>query len=48
MHAVDLDQIRVNPACCLKTREPEEMTAALANMVAAGQEVHTGLNGQGG
>jgi len=40
-----LDSVRVwvNPDCGLKTRKPEESTAALRNMVAAAQEVRSEL-----
>jgi 5-methyltetrahydropteroyltriglutamate--homocysteine methyltransferase len=40
---LDLDQVWVNPDCGLKTRRPEESTAALKNMVAATQEVRASL-----
>jgi 5-methyltetrahydropteroyltriglutamate--homocysteine methyltransferase len=44
---LDSGQVWVNPDCGLKTRKPEETTAALQNMVAAAKEVRAGLNGQG-
>ena len=44
---LDVDQVWVNPDCGLKTRKPEESTAALRNMVAATKEVRAGLNGVG-
>jgi 5-methyltetrahydropteroyltriglutamate--homocysteine methyltransferase len=40
---LDLDQVWVNPDCGLKTRKPEESTAALRNMVAATQQVRASL-----
>ncbi|MGI8976862.1 MAG: 5-methyltetrahydropteroyltriglutamate--homocysteine S-methyltransferase [Thermomicrobiales bacterium] len=36
---LDVDQVWVNPDCGLKTRRPEESTAALTNMVAAAKQV---------
>lgn len=36
---LDLAQVWVNPDCGLKTRKPEESTAALRNMVAAAEQV---------
>jgi 5-methyltetrahydropteroyltriglutamate--homocysteine methyltransferase len=36
---LDVDKIWVNPDCGLKTRKPEESTAALTNMVAAAKQV---------
>jgi 5-methyltetrahydropteroyltriglutamate--homocysteine methyltransferase len=44
---LDVDQVWVNPDCGLKTRKPEESTAALRNMVAATKAVRAGLNGAG-
>ncbi|HEV2066767.1 MAG TPA: 5-methyltetrahydropteroyltriglutamate--homocysteine S-methyltransferase [Thermomicrobiales bacterium] len=40
-----VDRVWVNPDCGLKTRGPEETTAALQNMVAAAREVRAGLSG---
>ncbi|MDQ3657073.1 MAG: 5-methyltetrahydropteroyltriglutamate--homocysteine S-methyltransferase [Chloroflexota bacterium] len=42
---LDVDRVWVNPDCGLKTRKPEESTAALENMVAAAKEVRASLNG---
>ena len=42
---LDVDRVWVNPDCGLKTRKPEESTAALENMVAATREVRASLNG---
>jgi len=42
---LDAERVWVNPDCGLKTRQPEESTAALRNMVAAAKEVRAGLNG---
>jgi 5-methyltetrahydropteroyltriglutamate--homocysteine methyltransferase len=44
---LDIDQVWVNPDCGLKTRKPEESTAALKNMVAAAKEVRESLVGAG-
>ncbi|MGB3305804.1 MAG: 5-methyltetrahydropteroyltriglutamate--homocysteine S-methyltransferase [Thermomicrobiales bacterium] len=41
---LDVDQVWVNPDCGLKTRKPEESTAALKNMVAAARKVRASLN----
>ncbi len=40
---LDVDQVWVNPDCGLKTRKPEESTAALRNMVAAAKRVRATL-----
>jgi 5-methyltetrahydropteroyltriglutamate--homocysteine methyltransferase len=40
---LNVDQVWVNPDCGLKTRKPEESTAALKNMVAATQKVRATL-----
>jgi len=40
---LDVDQVWVNPDCGLKTRKPEESTAALKNMVAAARKVRASL-----
>jgi len=45
---LDPARVWVNPDCGLKTRKPDEATAALRNMVAAAQEVRAGLNGTTG
>ncbi len=45
---IDADRIWVNPDCGLKTRKPEESTAALRNMVAAAREVRASLDGTAG
>ncbi len=42
---LDADRVWVNPDCGLKTRKPEESTAALRNMVAAAKQVRASLNG---
>jgi len=42
---LDAGQVWVNPDCGLKTRKPEESTAALRNMVAGANEVRAGLDG---
>ena len=39
-------QLWVNPDCGLKTRAPDEVRAALANMVVAAREIRTALPGQ--
>ncbi len=41
---LDVDQVWVNPDCGLKTRKPEESTAALKNMVAAAKKVRATLD----
>jgi len=40
---LNVDQVWVNPDCGLKTRKPEESTAALRNMVAAAKRVRATL-----
>ena len=39
------EQVWVNPDCGLKTRSPDEVRAALANMVVAAREIRTALPG---
>jgi 5-methyltetrahydropteroyltriglutamate--homocysteine methyltransferase len=41
---LNANRVWVNPDCGLKTRTPEESTAALRNMVAAAKQVRAGLN----
>ncbi|WP_046317230.1 5-methyltetrahydropteroyltriglutamate--homocysteine S-methyltransferase [Mycobacterium sp. UM_Kg1] len=41
--AVPAQRLWVNPDCGLKTRKPDEVTASLANMVAAAQQVRAGV-----
>jgi 5-methyltetrahydropteroyltriglutamate--homocysteine methyltransferase len=43
---LDVDKIWVNPDCGLKTRKPEESTAALTNMVAAAKQVRESLGNE--
>jgi 5-methyltetrahydropteroyltriglutamate--homocysteine methyltransferase len=43
LSVLDADRVWVNPDCGLKTRKPEESTAALRNMVAATKEVRASL-----
>ncbi|OBH06971.1 5-methyltetrahydropteroyltriglutamate--homocysteine S-methyltransferase [Mycobacterium sp. E3247] len=42
LRAVPAERLWVNPDCGLKTRNPDEVTASLKNMVAAAQEVRAG------
>ena len=42
LRAVPADRLWVNPDCGLKTRNPDEVTASLKNMVAAAREVRAG------
>ncbi|OBI63249.1 5-methyltetrahydropteroyltriglutamate--homocysteine S-methyltransferase [Mycobacterium sp. E796] len=42
LRAVPPQRLWVNPDCGLKTRNPDEVTASLRNMVAAAREVRTG------
>ncbi|OBI11012.1 5-methyltetrahydropteroyltriglutamate--homocysteine S-methyltransferase [Mycobacterium sp. E2497] len=42
LRAVPAQRLWVNPDCGLKTRNPDEVTASLKNMVAAAQEVRAG------
>ncbi|WP_322859284.1 5-methyltetrahydropteroyltriglutamate--homocysteine S-methyltransferase [Mycobacterium europaeum] len=42
LRAVPPERLWVNPDCGLKTRNPDEVTASLKNMVAAAQEVRAG------
>ncbi|BBZ71513.1 5-methyltetrahydropteroyltriglutamate--homocysteine S-methyltransferase [Mycobacterium paraseoulense] len=42
LRAVPAERLWVNPDCGLKTRNPDEVTASLRNMVAAAQEVRSG------
>jgi 5-methyltetrahydropteroyltriglutamate--homocysteine methyltransferase len=42
LKAVPADRLWVNPDCGLKTRNPEEVNASLANLVAATKEVRAG------
>lgn len=42
LRAVPAERLWVNPDCGLKTRNPDEVTASLRNMVAAAQEVRAG------
>jgi 5-methyltetrahydropteroyltriglutamate--homocysteine methyltransferase len=39
LKAVPADRLWVNPDCGLKTRNPEEVSASLTNLVAATKEV---------
>ena len=43
LRAVPAGRLWVNPDCGLKTRNPDEVTASLQNMVAAAQEVRAGV-----
>ncbi|HUH68836.1 MAG TPA: 5-methyltetrahydropteroyltriglutamate--homocysteine S-methyltransferase [Mycobacterium sp.] len=43
LRAVPAQRLWVNPDCGLKTRNVDEVTASLQNMVAAAQEVRTGV-----
>lgn len=43
LRAVPADRLWVNPDCGLKTRNTDEVTASLHNMVAAAQEVRAGV-----
>ncbi|WP_406814458.1 5-methyltetrahydropteroyltriglutamate--homocysteine S-methyltransferase [Mycobacterium sp. M23085] len=43
LRAVPAERLWVNPDCGLKTRNPEEVSASLKNMVAAAQEVRAGV-----
>ncbi|OBH56076.1 5-methyltetrahydropteroyltriglutamate--homocysteine S-methyltransferase [Mycobacterium sp. E2479] len=43
LRAVPAERLWVNPDCGLKTRNPDEVTASLKNMVAAAQEVRAGV-----
>ncbi|BBY02169.1 5-methyltetrahydropteroyltriglutamate--homocysteine S-methyltransferase [Mycobacterium seoulense] len=42
LRAVPAERLWVNPDCGLKTRNPDEVTASLRNMVAAAREVRAG------
>ncbi|UXA05749.1 5-methyltetrahydropteroyltriglutamate--homocysteine S-methyltransferase [Mycobacterium sp. SMC-2] len=42
LRAVPAERLWVNPDCGLKTRNPDEVTASLRNMVAAAREVRSG------
>ncbi len=42
LKAVPAERLWVNPDCGLKTRNPEEVSASLSNLVAAAQEVRAG------
>ena len=42
LKAVPADRLWVNPDCGLKTRNPDEVSASLTNLVAAAQEVRAG------
>lgn len=43
LRAVPAERLWVNPDCGLKTRNPDEVSASLKNMVAAAHEVRAGV-----
>jgi 5-methyltetrahydropteroyltriglutamate--homocysteine methyltransferase len=43
LNVLPVDQVWVNPDCGLKTRKPEEVRSALANMVAAARSIRASL-----
>ena len=44
LRAVPAERLWVNPDCGLKTRQPDEVTASLRNMVAAAHQVRAEIS----